>query len=73
MVLKLSFSFCVKVVLSMCFVLKYCLGSVIRCAVIFIVTFVMSMPDLVESICCVRLLKNVNTVFVVLCYSHFLS
>jgi len=72
-VLKLPFSFCMRVVLCMCFLLKCCLGSIIRRAVIFIVIFVMSIPDLVETICCIRLLKNVSTVFVVLCYSHFLS
>jgi hypothetical protein len=73
MVLKLPFSFCMKVVLCLCFVLKFCLSSVIRCAIIFIVIFVVDIPHLVETVCCVRLLKNVNTVFVVLCYSHLLS
>jgi hypothetical protein len=73
MVLKHPFFFllCMKVVLCMCFVLKCCIGSVIRHAMIFIVMFVISIPDLVETLCFVRLLKNLNIVFVVLCYSHF--
>jgi len=62
MVMKLAFSLCMKVVLCMCFVLKCCLGSVIRRAIIFIVIFVISIPDLVENICCARLLKNVNLI-----------
>jgi len=44
MVLKLAFSFCMKVVLCMCFVLKCFLGSVIRRAIICIVIFVI-IPD----------------------------
>ena len=60
MVLKLAFSFCMKVVLCMYFVLKCYLSFVIRRAIIFIVIFVISIPDLVETICCVRLLKIVN-------------
>ena len=72
MILKLPF-FILFESYTLCFVLKCCLGSVIRRSVIVIVIFVMSIPDLVETVCCVRLLKNVNTVFVVPCYSHFLS